>query len=263
MTRSSSSPEPRRKPSAEQSSARLGWVCVARRGYAPQPEAFATPSERVVERVVRPGKGPSPCLMTPHPERASNYTGITSGTARMSARSGSRASASVATSARIVTRCPPLASWLCKCARACLPPRMRRPPWLRAPASVPMGLPPCVYTIRIVLVYSQNIKDRYYGTNDPVANKMLRRAEEMPMLNPPVRPCAAPHTACGPCDSHGTLRHSAALCDTPTFLCGAMRYSLLLVGPPAVLWRVGCARGASADRVRRTLGSTRRGQIRM
>jgi len=31
----------------------------------------------------------------------------------------------------------------------------------------------------------QNIKDRYYGTNDPVANKMLRRAEEMPMLNPP------------------------------------------------------------------------------
>ena len=126
-----------------------------------------------------------------------------------------------------------------------------------------LTLPPCVYTIRIVLVYSQNIKDRYYGTNDPVANKMLRRAEEMPMLNPPVRPCAAPHTACGPCDSHGTLRHSAALCDTPTFLCGAMRYSLLLVGPPAVLWRVGCARGASADRVRRTLGSTRRGQIRL
>jgi pre-mRNA-splicing factor RBM22/SLT11 len=31
----------------------------------------------------------------------------------------------------------------------------------------------------------QNIKDRYYGTNDPVANKMLRRAEEMPILNPP------------------------------------------------------------------------------
>jgi hypothetical protein len=221
MTRSSSSPEPRRKPSAEQSSARLGWVCVARHGYAPQPEAFATPSERVVERVVRPGKGPSPCLMTPHPERASNYTGITSGTARMSARSGSRASASVATSARIVTRCPPLASWLCKCARACLPPRMRRPPWLRAPASVPMGLPPCVYTIRIVLVYSQNIKDRYYGTNDPVANKMLRRAEEMPMLNPPVRPCAA-----------RTLHAVPAIL---TVLCGTLRYPYISVWCYAVL----------------------------
>uniref|UniRef100_A0A061QTU5 Zinc finger ccch domain-containing protein 40-like n=1 Tax=Tetraselmis sp. GSL018 TaxID=582737 RepID=A0A061QTU5_9CHLO len=31
----------------------------------------------------------------------------------------------------------------------------------------------------------QNIKDRYYGVNDPVANKMLRRAGDMPTLTPP------------------------------------------------------------------------------
>ena len=31
----------------------------------------------------------------------------------------------------------------------------------------------------------QNIKDRYYGVNDPVANKMLRRAEEFSKLTPP------------------------------------------------------------------------------
>ena len=31
----------------------------------------------------------------------------------------------------------------------------------------------------------QNIKDRYYGINDPVAEKMLKRAEEMPTLKPP------------------------------------------------------------------------------
>lgn len=31
----------------------------------------------------------------------------------------------------------------------------------------------------------QNIKDRYYGVNDPVANKMLRRAGELPSLVPP------------------------------------------------------------------------------
>ncbi len=31
----------------------------------------------------------------------------------------------------------------------------------------------------------QNIKDRYYGINDPVANKMLRRAGDMPKLEPP------------------------------------------------------------------------------
>eukprot|EP00026_Physarum_polycephalum_P009049 Phypoly_transcript_09160.p1 GENE.Phypoly_transcript_09160~~Phypoly_transcript_09160.p1 ORF type:complete len:380 (+),score=68.30 Phypoly_transcript_09160:130-1140(+) len=32
---------------------------------------------------------------------------------------------------------------------------------------------------------AQNIKDRYYGVNDPVANKMLRRAEEFSKLTPP------------------------------------------------------------------------------
>ena len=32
---------------------------------------------------------------------------------------------------------------------------------------------------------SQNIKDRYYGVNDPVANKMMRRAETMPKLEMP------------------------------------------------------------------------------
>eukprot|EP00879_Flechtneria_rotunda_P020329 GHRR01021379.1.p1 GENE.GHRR01021379.1~~GHRR01021379.1.p1 ORF type:complete len:319 (+),score=102.46 GHRR01021379.1:179-1135(+) len=31
----------------------------------------------------------------------------------------------------------------------------------------------------------QNIKDRYYGINDPVANKMLRRVSEQPKLEPP------------------------------------------------------------------------------
>lgn len=31
----------------------------------------------------------------------------------------------------------------------------------------------------------QNIKDRYYGVNDPVANKLLRRAADMPSLSPP------------------------------------------------------------------------------
>lgn len=31
----------------------------------------------------------------------------------------------------------------------------------------------------------QNIKDRYYGANDPVADKLLRRAAAMPKLEPP------------------------------------------------------------------------------
>ncbi|KAG8187616.1 hypothetical protein JTE90_027027 [Oedothorax gibbosus] len=31
----------------------------------------------------------------------------------------------------------------------------------------------------------QNIKDRYYGANDPVADKLLRRASAMPKLEPP------------------------------------------------------------------------------
>merc|ERR1719309_1415393 len=31
----------------------------------------------------------------------------------------------------------------------------------------------------------QNIKDRYYGTNDPVADKLLKRAQAMPHLEPP------------------------------------------------------------------------------
>eukprot|EP00850_Spirogloea_muscicola_P005596 SM000026S08845 [mRNA] locus=s26:1516:3864:- [translate_table: standard] len=32
----------------------------------------------------------------------------------------------------------------------------------------------------------QNIKDRYYGVNDPVAAKLLRKAADMPSLSPPV-----------------------------------------------------------------------------
>lgn len=32
---------------------------------------------------------------------------------------------------------------------------------------------------------TQNIKDRYYGVNDPVANKLLRRAEDFQKLTPP------------------------------------------------------------------------------
>ena len=31
----------------------------------------------------------------------------------------------------------------------------------------------------------QNIKDRYYGTNDPVAEKLLGQAKELPQLSPP------------------------------------------------------------------------------
>ena len=31
----------------------------------------------------------------------------------------------------------------------------------------------------------QNIKDRFYGTNDPVADKLMRRADTMPKLEPP------------------------------------------------------------------------------
>ena len=31
----------------------------------------------------------------------------------------------------------------------------------------------------------QNIKDRYYGVNDPVARKMLGRLDELPVLEPP------------------------------------------------------------------------------
>nr|CAG4643996.1 EOG090X0770 [Lepidurus arcticus] len=31
----------------------------------------------------------------------------------------------------------------------------------------------------------QNIRDRYYGTNDPVADKLMRRASAMPRLDPP------------------------------------------------------------------------------
>lgn len=34
----------------------------------------------------------------------------------------------------------------------------------------------------------QNIKDRYYGVNDPVAAKMMTRAAEMPTLAPPDDP---------------------------------------------------------------------------
>lgn len=32
---------------------------------------------------------------------------------------------------------------------------------------------------------NQNYKDRYYGHNDPVANKMMKRAEGMTKLTPP------------------------------------------------------------------------------
>lgn len=31
----------------------------------------------------------------------------------------------------------------------------------------------------------QNLKDRYYGVNDPVAKRMLKRLSEMPGLAPP------------------------------------------------------------------------------
>ena len=31
----------------------------------------------------------------------------------------------------------------------------------------------------------QNIKDRYYGVNDPVADKLLRQSSDLPKLSPP------------------------------------------------------------------------------
>lgn len=34
----------------------------------------------------------------------------------------------------------------------------------------------------------QNIRDRYYGSNDPVAEKIMKRAETLPSLNPPEDP---------------------------------------------------------------------------
>ncbi len=34
----------------------------------------------------------------------------------------------------------------------------------------------------------QNIRDRYYGNNDPVAEKLMKRAKEMPALEPPEDP---------------------------------------------------------------------------
>ena len=33
---------------------------------------------------------------------------------------------------------------------------------------------------------NQNIKDRFYGANDPVADKLLQRAATMPKLEPPT-----------------------------------------------------------------------------
>ncbi len=32
---------------------------------------------------------------------------------------------------------------------------------------------------------NQKLKDRYHGTNDPVADKMMQQAKEMPALKPP------------------------------------------------------------------------------
>lgn len=32
---------------------------------------------------------------------------------------------------------------------------------------------------------AQNMKDRYYGVNDPVANKMMKRADGWAKLTPP------------------------------------------------------------------------------
>ena len=34
--------------------------------------------------------------------------------------------------------------------------------------------------------FFQNIKDRYYGVDDPVAEKLLKRAADMPKLTPPA-----------------------------------------------------------------------------
>lgn len=34
----------------------------------------------------------------------------------------------------------------------------------------------------------QNLRDRYYGSNDPVADKLLNRAKALPKLTPPDDP---------------------------------------------------------------------------
>lgn len=49
----------------------------------------------------------------------------------------------------------------------------------------------------------QNLKDRYYGVNDPVAAKLMSKADDMTLLAPPedqCAPCPSPGVEKGPSD---------------------------------------------------------------
>ena len=46
----------------------------------------------------------------------------------------------------------------------------------------------------------QNIRDRYYGHNDPVAEKLMKRAHDMPTLEPPEDPLITTIYIAGLCD---------------------------------------------------------------
>ena len=82
----------------------------------------------------------------------------------------------------------------CRCTAAALRaglafPCMCMPPPLLA---LPVGWPPAADTPLSPLatpcagpLSEQNIKDRYYGVNDPVANKMMDRANKLAKLTPP------------------------------------------------------------------------------
>ncbi len=48
----------------------------------------------------------------------------------------------------------------------------------------------------------QNIRDRYYGNNDPVADKLMKRAKEMPALEPPEDPLITTLYVAGLLDDH-------------------------------------------------------------
>jgi len=48
----------------------------------------------------------------------------------------------------------------------------------------------------------QNIRDRYYGNNDPVADKLMKRAKDMPALDPPEDPLITTIYVAGLIDDH-------------------------------------------------------------
>ena len=65
----------------------------------------------------------------------------------------------------------------------------------------------------------QNLKDRYYGTDDPVAEKLMRQAASMPKLSPPE-------------DRTITTLYIGGLADVVQE--SDLRYVQLLVGSPSL-----------------------------